>query len=332
MPISSIKQSNLNRLRRRNPDGRSHYVPNEAMMHHMDRKSFKLPCGYTVAQSWAALKKGWRGFKIAHSKDDLQKMKEYAKIIRKLQLQMGIRAHAFDEDVLSLQEQGELFLENCHIEWTCDKEETNVQEREPDYEEVTNSIPLPEPIPGPRNEIFASSQIKVQKQKQILNPNSCLTPPVDSTANVVLHKKSSHSCPSQHYPGGATVEKRIFMNNCPSQPCINGSVHERQIEKRTIDNEFRNTINSPKSDEQSEEDNISLAEDDTKFENQFGDFPDYQVNEYVGQNHLPSAREDRSFERDDYAIENNFQVKVTHYVVRKGKSCEYPSFEHNDNE
>lgn len=52
----------------------------------------------------------------------------------------------------------------------------------------------------------------------------------------------------------------------------------------------------------------------------------------MGQNHLPSAREDRSFERNDYAIENNFQVKVTHYVVRKGKSCEYPSFEHNDNE
>ena len=38
----------------------SGYIRNEQNMHHTQRKSFKLPCGKTVAQSWAGLRKaGW---------------------------------------------------------------------------------------------------------------------------------------------------------------------------------------------------------------------------------------------------------------------------------
>ena len=60
----------------------SRHIPNEAAMHHTERKSFKLPCKYTIAASWAALRKAWLGFKIANSNDDIQKKRHYSRIIR----------------------------------------------------------------------------------------------------------------------------------------------------------------------------------------------------------------------------------------------------------
>lgn len=69
-------------------------------MHHTDRKSFTLPCQYTIAASWGALRKAWLGFKIANSKDDTQKKRHYSPIIRKLQLEMGIGKTHFDLDIL----------------------------------------------------------------------------------------------------------------------------------------------------------------------------------------------------------------------------------------
>jgi hypothetical protein len=69
-------------------------------MHHTERKSFKLPCKYTIAASWAALRKAWLGFKIANSNDDTQKKRHYSRIIRKLQLEMGIGKTHFDLDIL----------------------------------------------------------------------------------------------------------------------------------------------------------------------------------------------------------------------------------------
>lgn len=69
-------------------------------MHHTERKSFELPCKYTIAASWAALRKAWLGFKIANSNDDTQKKRQYSRIIRKLQLEMGIGKTHFDLDIL----------------------------------------------------------------------------------------------------------------------------------------------------------------------------------------------------------------------------------------
>ena len=69
-------------------------------MHHTERKSFKLPCKYTIAASWAALRKAWLGFKIANSNNDTQKKRHYSRIIRKLQLEMGIGKTHFDLDIL----------------------------------------------------------------------------------------------------------------------------------------------------------------------------------------------------------------------------------------
>ena len=64
-------------------------------MDHLERKSFKLPCGKSLAQSWGALRKAWLAFKIAKSNGDTQTMRDYARIIRTLQLQMAIPRNHF---------------------------------------------------------------------------------------------------------------------------------------------------------------------------------------------------------------------------------------------
>jgi hypothetical protein len=61
-----------------NRNGLSRYLTDEISMPSEDRKNFVLPCGFTLAQSWAALRKCWKGFYIARSRDDSDKMAEYA--------------------------------------------------------------------------------------------------------------------------------------------------------------------------------------------------------------------------------------------------------------
>ena len=85
-------------------------------MGHLERKSFKLPCGKTLAQSWGALRKAWLAFKIAHSNYDYYKMREYAHIIRNLQIQMGIQITIFDEDLLDDQSDIGPYNENLALE------------------------------------------------------------------------------------------------------------------------------------------------------------------------------------------------------------------------
>ena len=52
---------------------------------------------YTKGQTWAALKKCWRGFRIAKVKNDRDRMVEFAKRIRTLQQQLGLAQAKFPE-------------------------------------------------------------------------------------------------------------------------------------------------------------------------------------------------------------------------------------------
>ena len=56
---------------------------------------------YTVGQTWGALKKAWRGYKIAKVQSDSSKMTEYAKKIRTLQHYLGVKQAEFPELNLS---------------------------------------------------------------------------------------------------------------------------------------------------------------------------------------------------------------------------------------
>jgi hypothetical protein len=52
---------------------------------------------FTEGQTWGALKKSWRGYRIAKAQGDRAKMEEYAKKIRTLQEELGIKQAAFPE-------------------------------------------------------------------------------------------------------------------------------------------------------------------------------------------------------------------------------------------
>jgi hypothetical protein len=52
---------------------------------------------YTVGQTWGALKKAWKAYKIAKVQSDKPKMKEYAQRIRTLQDELKIEKAKFPD-------------------------------------------------------------------------------------------------------------------------------------------------------------------------------------------------------------------------------------------
>ena len=51
---------------------------------------------YTKGQTWGALKKAWKAYKIAKVQNDNSKMKEYAQRIQTLQKELGLKQVQFD--------------------------------------------------------------------------------------------------------------------------------------------------------------------------------------------------------------------------------------------
>ena len=51
--------------------------------------------GFTVGQSWGALRKAWKGYRIAKVQSDDTKMTEYANKIRKIQGELNIAGSSF---------------------------------------------------------------------------------------------------------------------------------------------------------------------------------------------------------------------------------------------
>ena len=52
---------------------------------------------HTTGQTWAALKKSWKAYKIAKVKDEKENMVEYAKRIRSLQKELGVTQSNFPD-------------------------------------------------------------------------------------------------------------------------------------------------------------------------------------------------------------------------------------------
>ena len=50
---------------------------------------------FTTGQSWGALRKAWKGYRIAKVQGDNAKMREYATKIRKIQGELGISVASF---------------------------------------------------------------------------------------------------------------------------------------------------------------------------------------------------------------------------------------------
>jgi hypothetical protein len=52
---------------------------------------------FTKGQTWGALKKAWKGYKIAKVQNDKARMTEYAKKIKTLQGELSIKQSSFPE-------------------------------------------------------------------------------------------------------------------------------------------------------------------------------------------------------------------------------------------
>ncbi|HEY7733586.1 MAG TPA: hypothetical protein VIB07_02215 [Nitrososphaera sp.] len=50
---------------------------------------------FTTGQSWGALRKAWKGYRIAKVQGDNARMREYATKIRRLQGELGISVASF---------------------------------------------------------------------------------------------------------------------------------------------------------------------------------------------------------------------------------------------
>lgn len=144
----------------RNPRARSRFIPNELTLDHIERKSFRLPCGKTVAQSWAALRKAWLGFKIARSNGHTNLMSYYASFITKVQREMGIEVTNFDSDIL--EEELDEVTDNCFYKKQV-KSEVMIEEDDLDYDSMMNDAYEKTncekyPISSPRENIFDRSE------------------------------------------------------------------------------------------------------------------------------------------------------------------------------
>jgi hypothetical protein len=117
-----------------NTDALSRHLTDEDSMSHSDRKEFMLPCKYTIAQSWAAIRRSWLGFKIAKSRGDTDKMAYYAAFILKVQSQMGIGKTVFDSAILDEQDVNKI-SRSCSYKKQSENR-VRLEERIPDYDSM----------------------------------------------------------------------------------------------------------------------------------------------------------------------------------------------------
>jgi hypothetical protein len=66
-----------------------------AIMSLHQEESTRQENSFTIGQSWGALRKAWKGYRIAKVQDDNTKMTEYATKIRKIQEELGISIATF---------------------------------------------------------------------------------------------------------------------------------------------------------------------------------------------------------------------------------------------
>ena len=66
-----------------------------AIMSLQEQNSTSNGSPFTVGQSWGALRKSWKGYRIAKVKANNEKMVEYANKIRKIQGELGIGVAVF---------------------------------------------------------------------------------------------------------------------------------------------------------------------------------------------------------------------------------------------
>ena len=70
----------------------------DPLKHHRENLKYheRLPSGYKVNQTWGGLHKAWVGYCIARDKLEPAKEIYYAKVIQKLQKELGLEVSEFE--------------------------------------------------------------------------------------------------------------------------------------------------------------------------------------------------------------------------------------------
>ena len=167
--------------------------------------------------------------KIANGNGNIQAKRDYARIIRTLQTQMGIRGTIFEDNIFDEEDERDLLVEVSRLEMPWEKQGQIALDRGPDYEAFRYNNTLDKPIQGPRNEIFVSHHAKV-----------------------VEYKTTGKSCPVPVYYGKAGTQEQ----------------NEGVIENMEND-EFQYYVDTSDIDDQFTDENRLLDKDDVYPENQF---------------------------------------------------------------
>jgi len=64
---------------------------------HQETQTQHTENSFTTGQSWGALRKAWKGYRIAKVQSDDVKMREYATKIRKIQTELGVNVASFPQ-------------------------------------------------------------------------------------------------------------------------------------------------------------------------------------------------------------------------------------------
>ena len=62
---------------------------------HPEAPTQQVENSFSIGQSWGALRKAWKGYRIAKVQGDNTKMTEYATKIRKIQGELGVSVASF---------------------------------------------------------------------------------------------------------------------------------------------------------------------------------------------------------------------------------------------
>jgi hypothetical protein len=205
----------------------SSYVPNEMNLSAEERKSSILPCGFTIAESWAALRKSWLGFEIAKSNNNSALMSMYAGIIRKVQREMGIQQTIFDMEILEDQALGD---EGADTDGSfCRNNLPN------DVEVNTTSIDYDAILGEARTELLdAQGEIKVEPRAEIFSGYEPSENSWQDTRSKVQEEGKDVEEIEEEEDGGPEVDTWIRHRNACEYDRSTGQVEEVEEEGEEI--------------------------------------------------------------------------------------------------
>lgn len=184
-----------------NPNALSSYLIGEKEMTAEERKSAELPCGYTIAESWAALRKCWLGFNITKDQGDRDGMEEFAYRIRRIQAEMGIKPTNFDSDILdenTVNRIDSLYRKTLppFNEAVENSEQQTNESNELDYGRIMDGSNCnSQSIPAPRQEIFTTHKQTSRSSNSCPSPSPAYQPKADVKVQVKDYENSCYFGP-----------------------------------------------------------------------------------------------------------------------------------------